>query len=91
MLGVALPKIKAHVACPGTLKSGLDIFENSFPRINLKLVLYSISVAIKKGKRAGRILFVNNENPFCAAIKLFSENNIKNTVKIKILKVRPAV
>ena len=58
-----VPRINAIVACGGILKIGLAIFVSSFEERLMKLVLYNISVAIKKGKSEGKIVFAQSERP----------------------------
>lgn len=83
-----IPIIIAIALSPGTLKTGfINLFKN-LPKICIKLVRQSNSVAIKNGKSVGRTEFAHSFKPFCAASKLLAENkirlkvnNIKSTVK----------
>ena len=76
-----VPRINAIVAFGGILKIGLAIFVSSFEERLMKLVLYNISVAIKKGKSEGNTLLIKRESPFFAAIKFVSEKSNNESVK----------
>ena len=58
-----------------------NLFKN-LPKIFIKFVLRSSSVATKKGKRVGRTEVANKASPFLAATKFVPENNIRQIVNI---------
>lgn len=76
-----IPRIIAIALSPGTLKTGLIILFRNLPKIYIKLVLQSSSVATKNGNNAGRTEVAHKASPFCAAIKFEDENKSKLIVK----------
>ena len=62
--------MNAKLPCPGTLNKGLINLFKKFPKIFIKLVDKSSSVATKKGNKDGIIEFVQRNKPFFYCLKV---------------------
>lgn len=75
--------IIAIALSPGTLKIGfINLFKN-LPKICMKFVWQSSSVAMKNGKSVGKTELAQSFRPVWAASKLFAENKIRLKVNDK--------